>query len=527
MRLSIPTKIFIAFSGVILSFTVVLMIGIWRSQRLHAQSQALNQSVVPLSLLLSDAQNDIKSLEAALGEPDTERLGQTLRRATQISVAPRHASSKLVGARAMTTRRAFDLLAPSERAKIKEARERLDGLIAQANALDDNTRRLTQAALAAPGHVETARVAALKAQMRADVSRLDLGIARLRNDLRIAADLTLLRIQRREREHLYALGAMSAAALLISLALLAVSLRLVQPIRPLTEGVKRIAAGDYAPVALPQRTLLGKDELLSLSEEFNSMARALAARDEALARQHAALLRSERLATIGRMTSLITHEVRNPLSSIGLNAEMLQDSLKEVDLEQSGELLALLATITGEVDRLSDITEEYLIYARHPEPRTSREAIAPIIEHLLDFHLWEWDQRQVHVSFETAHPEAIAWIDPNQIRQALLNLVKNAVEASPAGAAVTITLRSTPEHHIIDVLDQGAGISPQTREQIFEPFFTDKTHGTGLGLPMTLQIIEQHGGDLQVSAREPEGSCFTIRLPALYDHDEPARSLPR
>ncbi len=242
MRLSIPTKIFIAFSTVILIFTIVLMLGIWRSQQLNAQSQALNQSIIPLALILSDAQNDIKSLNVALSESDPERLAQTLQRVSLISVAPQHASSKLVRARAMSERDAFKRLEAIEQAKIEQVRERLAKLITIADDLDQKTRRLSRGLAehtATPTPISL-DIQALREEMRQDTETLDLGISRLRNDLRITSDITLLKMQAREREDLYVLGAMSIVALLFSIALLAIALRIVQPLRPLTEGVKRI-----------------------------------------------------------------------------------------------------------------------------------------------------------------------------------------------------------------------------------------------------------------------------------------------
>lgn len=518
MRLSIPTKLFIAFCGVILTFTIVLMVGIWRSQRINTQNQALSQSIIPLSLLLSDAQNDIKSVHVLLNESNPERLAIMLERMNMVSIAPKHASSKLVRAKALSQRNAFSQLDPAEQARFAEILLRLEVLITTANALDKETQRLAQALN--PGAPNTFDTAALRAQMIQDTERLDRHIARLRNDLRILSDVILLRIQRHERENLYALAAMSLIAILIALLLLGAALKIVQPLKPLTAGVKQIAHGDYAPIQEPEpRSLLGGgDELLTLTREFNHMAQALAARDETLQKQHAALLRSERLATIGRMTSLITHELRNPLSSIGLNAEMLQDFIQDIDTADRDELLAILDTITDEVDRLSDITEEYLVYARQPEPKPSHEDLLSLLEQLIDFHSWEWSSLEVGVTLHT-RPEQLeqapTLVDPNQFRQAFLNLLKNAVEASPPGKQVAVELVEEPESWVIHIRDEGKGLPAEHMEHIFEPFYTNKEQGSGLGLPMTLQIIEQHHGKLTAhnNPGDQPGACFTITLP--------------
>ncbi len=514
MRLSIPTKLFIAFSAVILTFAIVLMIGIWRSQKLNTQNHAIHQSIIPLSLNLSDAQNDIKSIHVILTESNPERLSHMLDRMALISIAPKHASSKLVRAKSLGQHHSFKLLSAQEQARITDILARIDKLIITANNLDNQTHQLSQKL--ASSSINTTQINALRAQMLEDTQTLDTGLSHLRNDLRITTDVILLRLQQHERGNLYALGAMSIVALIIALLLLIIALKIVQPLKPLTSGVKRIADGDYTPIQEPKHSLLGKDELLTLTQEFNFMAQALVARDEAIKQQHAALLRSERLATIGRMTSLITHEIRNPLSSIGLNTEMLQDFFLDIHSNDKDEILSILSTITNEVDRLSDITEEYLVYARHPDPKPSREDLISILEQLIDFHSWEWSTHAIDVSL-TLTPsnltQAIAHVDPNQLRQALLNLLKNAVEASPPESTIEVELVDADESWAIHIRDEGKGLAPEHMDRLFEPFFTNKEQGTGLGLPMTLQIIEQHHGLLSAKNNPNKGACFTIELP--------------
>ena len=128
------------------------------------------------------------------------------------------------------------------------------------------------------------------------------------------------------------------------------------------------------------------------------MARRLEERDVALREQHAELLKAERLAIIGRMTSLITHELRNPLSSINLNSEMLMESLTEAGLAEAD--ADMLETIMAEVDRLRDITEEYLVYTRLPSPKFEAENLVDVLQNLVDFHATEWSGKEVQVELQ-------------------------------------------------------------------------------------------------------------------------------
>ena len=231
-----------------------------------------------------------------------------------------------------------------------------------------------------------------------------------------------------------------------------------------------------------------------------------------------ALLRSERLAAIGKLSSQITHEVRNPLNSLSLNVEMLEEELAGKD----GEAKTLLGAIAGEIERLTQITEGYLDFARLPRPRLERAPLNSLVDSLLRFVREEAQKSDVRVVSELASelPEVLA--DENQLRQALLNIVRNAVEAMRAsngsgnkhGGTLTVATRRAGEHVEITVRDDGPGISPKDLARIFDPFFSTKSEGTGLGLPLTQQIIEEHGGTIACASEPGRGTIFTIRLPA-------------
>jgi signal transduction histidine kinase len=238
-------------------------------------------------------------------------------------------------------------------------------------------------------------------------------------------------------------------------------------------------------------------------------------REQARAR----LLQNERLAAIGRMAAHVTHEVRNPLSSMALNAEMLADEARALGPD-ARELERLVGAIQREIDRLTGITEEYLRVARLPRPRLEREDVAELVGETVGFVHAEFARAGIAVHVQ-AGAETTALLDEAQVRQALLNLLRNArevLETMPAGArAIHVGVSSVREGVQITVADSGPGLQPEVREHLFDLFFTTKERGSGLGLPLTREIVLAHGGTIDVgtaSAAEGGGARFVIWLPA-------------
>lgn len=521
MRLSIATKIFIAFSAITLIFVSVLMFGIHRTQTLHGQIRTLNHQIVPLSLLLSDVQTDIKSFHVVLNERDPLVLRRTLQFTRLVFSLPERFDERIATAAAMAdTAAGGDLsveVSGVDAAHMASLHTRLLELHERATAFSRRSMEFTDLVLndRPPDGGEAAdAIGALQDRLRAEARELDTTITTVRNDLRVLTDVALARANDNERSSLYAFGVLSGLALVVAFALLVVVLLTVRPLTQLTEAARRIGQGDYRPLSSLQRRALGTDEIGLLTREFDAMVTSLAERDARIHSQHAALLNSERLATIGRMTSLITHELRNPLSSINLNAEMLMDSLVEQGMgDDDPEAMVHLETIIEEVDRLRDITEEYLVYARLPTPKLERENLTDVLEGLIDFHMWEWAQLDVDVELEVPDTPVEVRADANQLRQAFLNLIKNATEVSPAGSRVDVRITTAPGTALVTIHDRGPGIPADARERLFEPFFTTRAQGTGLGLPMTQQIIEQHHGHIRVEQPAEGGTRFIIELP--------------
>jgi signal transduction histidine kinase len=276
----------------------------------------------------------------------------------------------------------------------------------------------------------------------------------------------------------------------------------LRPLRRLREGARRIAAGDYAS-RIPEK---GPTEVADLAREFNSMGRAVEEREREL-------VRSERLAAVGKMAAMIAHEVRNPLSSIGLNTELLEEELGAAPA--LGEARELCRAIHREVDRLTQITEEYLTFSRLPKPKLADERVNAMASDLAAFVREDLAVKQVTLTTDLAPGEPVARIDAAQIRQCLLNLIRNASEAVIAKGSghVTLRTRAAGGRVEIDVEDNGVGIPAEILPQLFDPFFSTKEDGSGLGLALTQQIVRDHGGDLRVDSVVGRGTTFTVSVP--------------
>jgi two-component system NtrC family sensor kinase len=276
--------------------------------------------------------------------------------------------------------------------------------------------------------------------------------------------------------------------------------RVLKPLGAVTERAKAVATGDLTP----RPVVATGDEIGELAQTFENMV-------SAIARANEQLLAAERLAAIGKMAAHVTHEIRNPLSSMALNVELLEDELGD----QEREARTLLRAIGNEIERLTALSEQYLSVARRPAVRLEEENIAEVVREASDFIRPELERQNIGLLLTIEHDLPQLRADDAQLKQALFNLLRNAREAMPGGGTVTIAVRRGDANGIdIIIDDEGLGVAPDVRERLFEPFFTTKSHGTGLGLPITRQILEAHGGSIVCEPRQPCGTRFQIHLPA-------------
>lgn len=220
------------------------------------------------------------------------------------------------------------------------------------------------------------------------------------------------------------------------------------------------------------------------------------------------LARSERLALVGQMLAQITHEVRNPLNAMSLNAELLADELHEP------EAAAMLQTITGEIRRLEAVTSRYLDLTRRRQPELADLDPIALLREVARVEEEALRRAGVALSLPSA-PLGLAELDSDVLRRALRNLVRNAVEAG--ARRVDLDARREGDRLIIAVRDDGPGMDHQEAERAFEPFFTTKAQGTGLGLAISRQELEDVGGSLRCETAPGQGATFTLSLPAIWE----------
>ncbi len=307
----------------------------------------------------------------------------------------------------------------------------------------------------------------------------------------------------------------------------------LRPLRRLRDAARRIAAGDYQSRIAEQ----GPTEVADLAREFNVMGRAVEERERER-------VRSERLAAVDKMASMMAHEVRNPLSSIGLNVEMLEEELERLvggDPAAIEEARALCKSTLHEIHRLNSLTEDYLTLARLPKPSLEQKPLAPILRAVTDFVREDLSKRKVTISASVegegaegggagqSAEGAQAAVDAEQLWQCLLNLIRNAAEAvaQKGGGHVALRLRRAAERVVIDVIDDGPGIEAEVLPRLFDPFFSTKKHGSGLGLALTQEIVRDHGGEITVATELRRGSTFSIALPTSLPAAQAAQAAAR
>jgi PAS domain S-box-containing protein len=223
-----------------------------------------------------------------------------------------------------------------------------------------------------------------------------------------------------------------------------------------------------------------------------------------------AMMRQEKLASIGRLSAGVAHEINNPLTTILTTAMLIQEDLDPED-ENYGEL----ETITKETLRCRKIVSSLLDFARQSEPSKKENDINEIISEIIVLTKKQAAFKDVDLVHELAADIPTVPVDRGQIQQAIINLVINAIEATDSGGKIMITssCKLKKDRVVVRITDTGSGISSDDIDRLFDPFFTTKEEGTGLGLAITHGIIEQHGGTIDVESTLGQGTTFQIILP--------------
>jgi signal transduction histidine kinase len=272
----------------------------------------------------------------------------------------------------------------------------------------------------------------------------------------------------------------------------------------------RLAGRDvfWLVVAFFGSTLALSGFLVGYTIETRRRERAAAAE---LAAARTRIAQTEKLAVLGQLASAIAHEVRNPLAVVRSAAQSLTETLPAGDEDGRKATMFILA----EIDRLSNVVTSLLAFAKPLRVEARPVAVSAVVDRALALANEKLTSKHVRLVRETGTelPEVSA--DADLVCQALLDLVINAAEAVPAGGEVSVGACTVNGAVQVTVADDGPGVPPGMRAQIFEPFFTTRPEGTGLGLAVARQVIEAHGGRIDVGERAGGGACFTVTLPRM------------
>lgn len=220
------------------------------------------------------------------------------------------------------------------------------------------------------------------------------------------------------------------------------------------------------------------------------------------------LRRTERLSAVGEMAAVLAHEIRNPLGSIRGTAEILRDDYQPGDPKHE-----FITIQIKETERLNHVVEDFLRMARQQPLVLNDCSVVEELSTVVTLLARGAQERGVELRLDSVGVIPVIRADGDKLRQAFLNIIINALQATPAGGSVTILPERVDSGVLISVRDSGSGIVPEDLQRIFEPFYTTKTDGTGLGMSITRKIIEGHGGTLEVESNIGIGTVVTVRLP--------------
>jgi signal transduction histidine kinase len=486
VRLGVSAKIFFAYAVLLLAFAGNASFTVFTVHRAR-QGVVANQAYLDLQGSVDAAWKVLNDFAGA--------LGRNLRREPNLALAFRMSRKHLDEALAAIDRYLEREPGSFRRPDFEARRRQIVGVRAEADRL-----------AAQLGSAEPADDDRAWQEFESQFANLTHGLNRMRRPLRGESAQIAQRLAEDEENALKIALLLGVMGLVVAALAAGLMWRTLRPLKVLRLRAREVAGGEYAR----STGVRSQDEIGELAREFDAMAAALEERE-------LRLIRSERLATVGKMAAQITHEVRNPLASIGLYVELLGDELAD-----GPEARRLITSIISEVDRLTEITETYLRFARLPRPKLDREDLAAIAASVVEQSRAELAQAQIALGAELGGAPVEVAADESQLRQALLNLIRNAREAMSAGGRLTIRLAGRADGMAeLTISDTGSGIAAEHLSKIFDPFFSTKARGTGLGLALVQQIAVEHGGRIEVESQPGSGTTFRLVLPLAKEEARP------
>jgi PAS domain S-box-containing protein len=229
--------------------------------------------------------------------------------------------------------------------------------------------------------------------------------------------------------------------------------------------------------------------------------------------REARLRRAESLASLTTLAAGVAHEIKNPLGSIGIHNQLIQKLVSRLENDEAEAISSYLHVIDEEIERLNKIVVDFLFAVRPMNTHLEDRDLNPLIEDLLSFVQYELEQSNVELIKDLDETIPSLKLDPKYLKQAVLNLVKNAISAMPDGGILRVSTQLRGDQVLFRISDNGVGMSADVRDKIFEPYFTTKDFGSGIGLTLVYKVVKEHMGDISVLSREGRGTTFTITLP--------------
>ncbi|HCS49594.1 MAG TPA: HAMP domain-containing histidine kinase [Candidatus Aminicenantes bacterium] len=284
--------------------------------------------------------------------------------------------------------------------------------------------------------------------------------------------------------------------------------RITGPLQKLVEGTVRISKGDFTQTI----SVGSRDEIGDLARSFNEMTRDLLETRRRMEDANLKLIQAEKLASIGRISASIAHEIRNPLTSVKLNIQKLMQN-EHLD-EEEKEHLSISQEGIGQIEKF---IKELLNFTRVSDLNPERFSVVQIVEESLKMMRNSFQEKKIVLEKNFAADLPSVVVDGDKIRQVFLNILRNAVEAVEEGGKIGLALSRVKENGVarikVRISDDGCGIPEKDWENIFEPFYTTKPSGFGLGLSNARKIVEQHRGSLRVTKTKGKGTTFEVRIP--------------
>ncbi len=287
--------------------------------------------------------------------------------------------------------------------------------------------------------------------------------------------------------------------------------RVVTPVKQLVSGIDKFSAGELKYRIPP----LGADEISMLADRFNEMAEKLTLFQERLKR-------SERLETLSRLASVLSHEIRNPLNAMVVNMQVMERELNRPEPKLS-KLRHYLCIVASEIQRVDDLVNSFLMISKTRKLDRKMVRVDQLLDEIIISLQAEALQSGIRINRQYRTDDTELFIDEQKMRQVFLNILVNAIQAMPGGGGITVELQSQvtkePDEQlewlVIKFHDTGKGIPKELLGQIFDFYFSTKPTGTGLGLSIAQQIVEEHGGRIEVQSKVNVGSTFSVFLPKV------------